>query len=108
MVDPAQTPNPDQLLTTITELKAAAAEIQEQLTAALDQLTHLVDECEIDPSFKFNDWSFSSQSRTSYSYPETVLGIEAFLKSAKKAAEADGSATPKVGAPFWTIRSPKP
>ena len=108
MADPAQTPNPDQLLTTITELKAAAAEIQEQLTAALDQLTHLVDECEIDPSFKFNDWSFSSTSRTTYSYPETVLDIEARLKSAKKDAEADGTATAKVGAPFWTIRSPKP
>jgi hypothetical protein len=108
MVDPAQTPNPDQLLIDITELKAVAATIQEQLTAALDRLTHLVDECAIDPCFKFNDWSFSSTSRTTYSYPETVLDIEARLKSAKKAAEADGSATPKVGAPYWTIRSPKP
>jgi hypothetical protein len=108
MVEAAQAPDSDQLLTTITELKAAAAEIQEQLTKALDQLTHLMDECEIDSAFKFNDWSFSSTSRNTYSYPETVLGIEAYLKSAKKAAEADGSATPKVGAPYWTIRSPKP
>jgi hypothetical protein len=35
------------------------------------------------------------------------MGLEAQTKAAKKAAEADGSATAKVGEPFWTIKPPK-
>ena len=108
MVDPAQTLDSEQLLEWIVALKAQAKAIDEQLTAALAQLTHLVDECEIDQAFKFNDWAFSCTSRTSYEYPQAVREIEGILKTARKASEADGSATPKVGTPFWTIRSPKP
>ena len=108
MVDPAQTLDSEQLLEWIVALKAQAKAIDEQLTAALAQLTHLVDECEIDQAFKFNDWAFSCTSRTSYEYPQAVKEIEGILKTARKASEADGSATAKVGAPFWTIRSPKP
>ena len=113
MVDPAQTLDSEQLLEWIVALKAQAKAIDEQLTAALAQLTHLVDECEIDQAFKFADtdglsWAFSCTSRTSYEYPQAVKEIEGILKTARKASEADGSATAKVGAPFWTIRSPKP
>jgi hypothetical protein len=108
MVDPAQTLDSEQLLEWIVALKAQAKAIDEQLTAALAQLTHLVDECEIDQAFKFNDWAFSCTSRTSYEYPQAVREIEGILKTARKASEADGSATAKVGTPFWTIRSPKP
>ena len=108
MVDPAQTLDSEQLLEWIVALKAQARAIDEQLTAALAQLTHLVDECEIDQAFKFNDWAFSCTSRTSYEYPQAVREIEGMLKTARKASEADGSATAKVGTPFWTIRSPKP
>lgn len=108
MVDPAQTLDSEQLLEWIVALKAQAKAIDEQLTAALAQLTHLVDECEIDQAFKFNDWAFSCTSRTSYEYPQAVKEIEGILKTARKASEADGSATAKVGTPFWTIRSPKP
>lgn len=108
MADPAQAPNLDQLLAFVTLRKAQAAKIAKELTEALDKLTALVDEAELDPAFKFNDWSFNCQSRTSYTYPAEVLEIEGILKSAKKTAEADGSATAKTGAPFWTIRAPKP
>ena len=108
MVDPAQTLDSEQLLESIVALKAQAKAIDEQLTAALAQLTHQVDECEIDQAFKFNDWAFSCTSRTSYEYPQAVREIEGILKTARKASEADGSATAKVGTPFWTIRSPKP
>ena len=108
MVDPAQTLDSEQLLEWIVALKAQAKQIDEQLAAALDHLTHLVDECEIDQAFTFNDWAFSCTSRTSYEYPQAVREIEGILKTARKASEADGSATAKVGTPFWTIRSPKP
>jgi hypothetical protein len=108
MADPAQAPNLDQLLAFVVLRKAQAAKIQEELTEALDKLTGLVDEAELDPAFKFEDWSFNCTSRTSYTYPAEVLEIEGKLKSAKKTAEGNGSATAKVGAPFWTIRAPKP
>jgi hypothetical protein len=108
MADKAQTPDVEELLAEIVQLKAIAAETQEQLTEHLDRLTALVDEAEIDQSFKFNDWSFSCQARTTYDYPVEVQVIEQIFKSAKKTAEANGTATAKVGAPFWTIKRPKP
>jgi hypothetical protein len=112
MADPAQAhdaePTLEQLLAFVTLRKAQAAQIQEELTEALDKLTVMVDEAELDCSFSYNDWKFSCTSRTSYTYPPEVLEIEAILKTSKKAAEADGSAVAKVGAPFWTIRAPKP
>lgn len=108
MVDSTQTLDSEQLLESIVALKAQAKAIDEQLTAALAQLTHLVDECEIDQSFRYGSWAFSCTSRTSYEYPQAVKEIEGILKTARKASEADGTATAKVGTPFWTIRSPKP
>jgi hypothetical protein len=108
VADLSQPSELDQLLAFVTLRKAQATKIQEELTEALDKLTALVDEAELDCQFKFNDWSFSCTSRTSYTYPPEVLEIESIFKSAKKTAEADGSAIAKVGAPFWTIRSPKP
>ena len=44
MVDLTQTLDSEQLLEWIVALKAQAKAIDEQLTAALAQLTHLVDE----------------------------------------------------------------
>ena len=107
MADQAQAPDVEELLDEIVQLKTIAAETQEQLTEHLNRLTALVDDCEIDQSFKFNDWSFSCTSRTTYDYPGEVTEIEQIFKTAKKTAEANGSATPKVGAPFWTIKRPK-
>jgi hypothetical protein len=37
-----------------------------------------------------------------------VQELEAQTKAAKKASEANGTATAKAGAPFWTIKPPKP
>ena len=108
MVDSTQTLDSEQLLEWIVGLKAEAKAIDELLTAALAQLTHLVDECEIDQCFRYDNWAFSCTSRTSYEYPQAVREIEGILKTARKASEADGSATPKVGTPFWTIRGPRP
>lgn len=108
MADLGQSCNPEELLASIIQLKAQAKDIDEQLSAALDKLSALADEAEIDQNFRYDDWAFSWQSRKSYSYPQEVTEIEAILKTAKRTAEADGSATAKLGAPFWTIRSPKP
>jgi hypothetical protein len=111
MADRAQAVDPDltleQLLAFIPLRKAQASRIQEELTECLDRLTALVDQCELDQSFSFEDWSFSCTSRTSYNYPSEVKEIEGILKAAKKTAEGNGSATAKTGVPFWTIRSPK-
>jgi hypothetical protein len=98
----------EQLLAFITLRKAQAAKIAEELTECLDRLTALVDEAELDQSFTFKGWAFSCSSRTSYDYPTEVKEIEGILKAAKKTAEGNGSATPKVGVPIWTIRAPKP
>ena len=113
MAEPAQAhdaePTLEQLLAFITLRKAQAAQIQDELTGALDQLNGLVEAGEIDATFSFDDWSFNwSAGRTSWDYPGEVKEIEAILKTSKKAAEANGTATAKTGAPFWTIRSPKP
>jgi hypothetical protein len=108
MADTTQAPDVEELLAEIVQLKTIAAETQDQLTKHLDRLTALVDEAEIDQSFKFNDWSFSCTSRTTYDYPGEVQEIEQIFKTAKKTAEANGTATAKVGAPSWTIKPPKP
>ena len=109
MADPAQAPDPDQLLAFITLRKAQAARIQEELTEALEQLSELLTTGEIDATFSFDDHAFNwSEGRRTFTYPSEVAEIEGILKAAKKRAEEDGSATPKLGTPFWTIRAPKP
>jgi len=102
--------NADQVLDRITEVRTAMARLKASDEALLDRLTQLVDAGELDPGgFSHNDWAFSwSAGRKSWTYPAGVMGLEAQVKAAKKAAEADGSATAKVGEPFWTIKSPKP
>jgi len=102
--------NADQVLDRITEVRTAMARLKASDEALLDRLTQLVDAGELDPGgFSHHDWAFSwSAGRKSWTYPAGVMGLEAQVKAAKKAAEADGSATAKVGEPFWTIKSPKP
>jgi hypothetical protein len=100
----------DQLLDRITEVRSAMARLKASDEALLDRLTELVDAGELDPGgFIHNDWSFSwSAGRKSWTYPAGVMGLDAQAKAAKKASEADGSATSTTGSPFWTIRAPKP
>jgi hypothetical protein len=100
----------DQVLDRITEVRTAMARLKASDEALLDRLTQLVDAGELDPGgFSHNDWAFSwSPGRKSWTYPAGVMSLEAQASAAKKAAEADGSATATTGEPFWTIRAPKP
>lgn len=100
----------DQVLDRITEVRTAMARLKASDEALLDRLTQLVDAGELDPGgFSHNDWAFSwSAGRQSWTYPASVQELEAKTKAAKKASEADGSATATTGSPFWTIRPPKP
>jgi hypothetical protein len=100
---------PDQLLDHLIEVRQALTRLKATDAALLDRLDQLVEAGEVDQGgFSHNDWAFSwSAGRKSYDYPAGVKALEAQTKAAKAAAEADGSATAKVGAPFWTIRAPK-
>jgi len=100
----------DQVLDRITEVRTAMARLKASDEALLDRLTQLVDAGELDPGgFTHNDHSFTwSPGRKSWTYPASVQELEAKTKEAKAAAQADNTATAKVGSPFWTIRAPKP
>jgi hypothetical protein len=99
----------DAILNMITTNRAAIARLEIIDTALLDRLDQLAEAGEVGQGgFSHNDWSFSyCAGRTSWSYPEDIKEIETILKTAKKTAEGNGSATPKTGAPFWTIKPPK-
>jgi hypothetical protein len=100
----------DQLLDRLIATRCTIAKLQAEDDAMLDRLDELAAAGEIDQGgFSHNDWSFSwSAGRRSWAYPAGVKALEAQAKAAKKAAEADGSATETLGTPFWTIRAPKP
>jgi len=99
----------DEVLNHLVQVRQALAALKAQDEALLDRLDQLADAGEVDQGgFSHNDYSFSwSAGRKSWTYPAGVMGLEAQVKAAKKAAEADGSATAKTGEPFWTIKSPK-
>jgi hypothetical protein len=100
----------DQVLDRITEVRSAMARLKASDEALLDRLNVLAEAGEIDQGgFSHNDYAFTwSPGRRSWTYPAGVQGLEAQTKAAKKASEADGSATSTAGSPFWTIRAPKP
>ena len=100
----------DQLLDHLIEVRQALARLKATDEALLDRLDQLAEAGEVDQGgFSHNDWAFSwSAGRKSWAYPPGVQALEAQAKAAKKASEADGSATATAGAPFWTIRAPKP
>jgi hypothetical protein len=100
----------DQVLDRLVEVRQALARLKATDEALLDRLDQLAEAGEVDQGgFSHNDWAFSwSAGRKSWAYPAAVQELESKTKAAKAAAEADGSATVKVGAPFWTIRSPQP
>jgi len=102
--------NVDQLLDHLIKVRQAMARLKATDEALLDRLDQLAEAGEVDQGgFSHNDWAFSwSAGRKSWAYPAAVQEIEAQTKAAKKASEADGSATATTGAPFWTIRAPKP
>jgi hypothetical protein len=100
----------DELLDHLVNGRQAMAALKTQDEALLDRLSELVEQGELDPGgFTHQDHSFSwSAGRNTWSYPAAVGELEAQAKAAKKASEADGSATATIGAPFWTIKPPKP
>jgi hypothetical protein len=107
-LDPA-TLSEEDLLLHLEDLKAALTKLKDTEDLLLDELSKRMEAGDIDPTFSHNDWAFSwSAGCTSFSYPDHVQALEAQTKAAKKAAEADGTATRSLGRPFWTIRAPKP
>jgi len=115
MPDPAQTLDfeqlsTDELLDHLVAVRQALAALKAQDEALLDRLSELVEQGELDPGgFTHQDFSFSwSAGRRSWAYPAEVQELETQTKAAKKASEADGTATATTGAPFWTIRPPQP
>jgi hypothetical protein len=99
----------DDLLERTITIKATQKRLEGELALLQEQLTRRVDAGELDPTFAHNDWGFILRSgKASWSYPLHVQKQDIALKAAKKAAEADGSATKTTGAPFWSIRGPQP
>jgi hypothetical protein len=100
----------DELLDHLIKVRTALARLKTTDEALLDRLDQLAAAGEVDQGgFSHKDWAFSwSAGRKSWAYPAAVQELEAQAKAAKKASEADGSATATTGAPFWTIRAPKP
>jgi hypothetical protein len=100
----------DELLDHLIQVRQSIAKLQAEDDAMLDRLDELAAAGEVDQGgFSHQGYSFSwSAGRRSWAYPAGVKAMEAQAKAAKKAAEADGSATATTGAPFWTIRALKP
>jgi hypothetical protein len=100
----------DQLLDCLIEVRTGLARLKEADEILLDRLSVLAEAGEVDQGgFSHRDWQITwSAGRKSWTYPAGVMGLEAQVKAAKKASEADGSATAKVGEPFWTIKPPNP
>lgn len=100
--------NADGLLNALIDIRRNVATLKAVDEAILDRLSQLHDAGEIDASFTHEDWSFSfCEGRRKWAYPENITALEAGLKQAKKAAEADGTATATQGASYWTVREPK-
>lgn len=100
--------SPEALIERIIDTETAIKRLEDQKQALRDQLEAFCLAGEVDPSFTYDDWSFSrSEGRRSYDYPPAVKDAEANVKALKKASEADGSATLKPLSPFWTIRAPQ-
>jgi hypothetical protein len=99
----------DELLEQTIAIKAKQKRLDGELTQLQEELTRRVDAGDLDPTFSHNDWGFILRSgKASWSYPLYVQKQDIALKTAKKQAEADGSATKTTGAPFWSIRGPQP
>ena len=99
----------DELLDCTIAIKATQKRLDGDLAQLQEELTRRVDAGDLDPTFTHSDWGFNhSNGKASWSYPPAVKQLTDSLKAAKKAAEANGTATKTTGAPFWTIRGPQP
>ena len=99
----------DEVLDRLVLVRKALAGLKASDEALLDRLDQLAEAGEVDQGgFSHQDYAFTwSAGRKSWTYPAGVQELEAKTKAAKKAAEADGSATAKTGEPFWTINPPR-
>jgi hypothetical protein len=98
----------DQVLDHLIKLRTMKAALEAADAYALNRLDELAASGEIDQGgFKHAGWSVSwSAGRKSWAYPAAVQDLEAQTKAAKKAAQADGTATATLGDSFWTIMPP--
>ena len=98
----------DDLLDLACEIRHCIKRFEAHKAVIDDELSRRMEAGELDPSFSHNDWAFAySEGRTRWAYPDSVSTLEAQVKAAKKAAEADGTAVKGTGAPFWTVKEPK-
>ena len=100
----------DQTVRALIHVRRAIDWLKTRDASLLARLDELAADGQIDQGgFTHAGYSFSwSAGRRSWDYPAGVKALEAQAKAAKKAAEADGSATATIGDPYWTIRAPKP
>lgn len=98
----------DELLDYATQIRAGIKALEGSKAAIDDELSRRMEAGELDSNFTHNDWTFAwCEGRTKWTYPAGVKALEAGVKAAKQASEADGSATRSTGAPFWTIKEPR-
>jgi hypothetical protein len=99
----------DEVLDHLVTVRQAMARMKATDDALLDRLDQLAEAGEVDQGgFSHQDYAFTwSAGRKSWTYPAGVQELEAQVKAAKKASEADGSAVATTGSPFWTIKPPK-
>ena len=106
-VDPAQMTD-DELLDYACQVRAGIKALEASKAAIDDELSRRFEAGEIDSNFTHNDWTFAwCEGRAKWTYPAAVKALEAGVKAAKEASEADGTATRSTGAPYWTIREPR-
>lgn len=99
----------DATLDSVISLKRQIASLQGMLDTALDALSQAMADGELEPQFKHDDASFTwSPGRTSYDYPQPVVELSQRLKQAQADAVANGSAAIRRGAPYWTVKLPRP
>ena len=100
----------DQALDALLDVRQAIAKLEACDALLLARLDELAADGQIDQGgFTHAGYSFSwSAGRRTWDYPAGVRALEAQAKTAKKAAESDGSASATTGASFWTIRPPQP
>jgi len=96
------------VLDCLVDVRRAIAKLKAQDAALLARLDELTAAGEIDQGgFTHAGWSFShSAGRRSWDYPSAVKALEAQANAAKKAAQADGTATATLSDSFWTVTPP--
>jgi hypothetical protein len=96
----------DDLLQQVVTAKRHLEQAKAHYTTLCDEMSRRVETGDLDPGgFSFDDVPFAySEGKRTFDYPDNVKTLEKGVKEAKRLAESDGSATPKTGAPFWTLR----